>query len=157
MAFTIRPAESGDEPVIAEIAEGVALFPASALPGMIAPSLHGEAPDIWLVAERDGEVVGFSFCEQEAFTDGVWNMRSIGVTPRAQRSGVGSALMSALETALKDRPSRLLVVETSDAPDQAAAREFYAAHGCEREAEIREFWGEGIAKVIYSKRLIKGR
>lgn len=138
-----------DKQSIGDIAETVGLFPAAALDAMMAPS----SSDLWFVVEQDGAVVGFAFCQPEALADGVWNLRAIGVAPAAQRGGFGSMLLAAVEAALRERLARLLIIETSDAADQAAAREFYVAHGCSSEAAIRDFWGVGVAKLVYSKRI----
>ncbi|MEO1366573.1 MAG: N-acetyltransferase, partial [Acidobacteriota bacterium] len=76
--FQIRPARPSDLPSIGSIATETELFPAEMLDGMIAGYLDGSARDLWLVLERGGEVVGFSFCEPERLTVGTWNLLAIG-------------------------------------------------------------------------------
>lgn len=152
----VRPATAEDMSAIGEVAEATGLFPADMLPDMIAGYLHDEkdeAADIWLGATLHGSLIGFVFCEPERLTNRTWNMRAIGVMPGNQGKGVGAMLTLALESALRERDARLLVVETTNAEDQLGARSFYNANGYQEEAKIREFWDTGIDKVVFRKKL----
>ncbi|MFW1545192.1 GNAT family N-acetyltransferase, partial [Vibrio parahaemolyticus] len=82
-----------------------------ALPAMIAPALNGEAPDLWIMAERDGAAAGFAFAEPEKFTDRTWNLRAIGTDPAWRACGVGSTLLAAVEAQLAGIGARLLIIE----------------------------------------------
>lgn len=154
--FRVREAVEADFSHIGGIAEAAGLFPAAMLDSMIAGYLGRRTRDIWLVADAGGYVQGFATCRPEPLTDGTWNLLVIAVDPAVQRSGHGSALLAAIETRVADGGAHLLVIETSDAAEQAAARAFYAVRGYREEARISGFWAPGIAKVIFTK-VISGR
>ncbi|MEM8985505.1 MAG: hypothetical protein AAGC95_02175 [Pseudomonadota bacterium] len=63
---SIRPASTDDYPAIAAIAESTELFPASALNDMISGYRENTSKDIWFVAERDGAVASFGFCDEKS-------------------------------------------------------------------------------------------
>jgi GNAT superfamily N-acetyltransferase len=154
MTFEIvRPASAADSPAIAAIAEAAGLFPAAALRPMIAPYLDDGDADMWLVAERESLIAGFAFARAEMFTDGTWNKLAIGVLPERQGGGIGRALTSALEGALRDRGARVLIAETSSAESFSATRCFYARAAYVEVARLRDFWTEGDDKVVFWKRL----
>lgn len=149
----VRPALTDDASSIGELAERASLFPAALLPEMIGPYLDGSADALWLVATQGSRIVGFAFAQPEPLTDGTWNLRAIGVHPDHRRLGIASDLIDALEQALRNRHVRLLIVDTSDSGDQAAARRLYVTRAYSEEARIREFWEAGVAKVTFAKQL----
>lgn len=151
MSVTIRSAEERDVPALGALAEAAGLFPADLLAGVIAPALAG-GPDIWLIAD-DGDPVGFAFAEPERMADRVWNMLALGIAPDRQRRGIGAALTRALIARLEADGARLLIVETSSLPDQAAARAFYPALGFEREGTVRDFYADGEDKIVFRRRV----
>lgn len=121
---------------------------------MCAPFLGGATnEDLWLTHLQDDVPVGFCYASAEELTDGTWNMRAIAVDPAQQGTGIGRALTTALESALKDRGGRILIVDTSGAEDFAPVRKFYATNGYTNEARIRDFWAAGDDKVIFRKTL----
>ncbi|MDZ7746717.1 MAG: GNAT family N-acetyltransferase [Halobacteriales archaeon] len=89
----------------------------------------GERDDLlFLVAERDGEVVGFGSAQQ-TFADEV-ELFTLYVDPDHQREGVGTALLDAiLETARTESIDRLRVGILSG---NQRARSFFESHGFER-------------------------
>lgn len=126
------------------------MFPAALAEPMMAPYFEGDG-SVWLVAGPSPEPLGFVYCAPEALTEGTWNMRAIGVDPSAQGRGIGSALIAAAEVRLAGSGARLIVVETSDAPDQDRARALYPSRGYVERGRIPDFWGPGVAKLILSK------
>lgn len=83
-------------------------------------------PDLFLVAEKDGQVVG-------AVLGGFDGRRGLAyhlaVSPSLRRSGIGSALMQALEDRLFEKGClRAYLLLTKDNPD---ALNFYQANGWE--------------------------
>jgi RimJ/RimL family protein N-acetyltransferase len=54
---------------------------------------------------------------------------------------------------LAARGERILLVETSGLPEFERTRAFYAKHGYEEEARIREFYRAGEDKVVFRKAL----
>ena len=148
--YQTRPARDTDIPFLAPIAEAT-LFPGDMLPDMMAPALSGESEDMWLVVEQDGAPVGFAFVQPEALTDRTWNLRAIATQPALHGQGAGTALIGAVEAALTE--ARMLVIDTTQAPDQERARRFYAARGYDHVATIPGFFGPEEDKVTFTKLL----
>lgn len=153
MQTIIRPTTPDDHDTIAIIAESTGLFPADMLSVMIAGYSNKTCDDIWLTAEQNGRTVGFGFCEPERFTNGSWNLRAIGVQPDRQSNGVGAALTRYLEETLRRNGGRILIVETTSAPDHVRTCAFYLANGYVEEARLREFWDADVDKVVFWKHL----
>ena len=89
-------------------------------------------------------------------TSGTVNLLLIAVHPTRQGSGVGTAIMTHVETELARSGGRVLLVETSSLPEFARTRQFYARLGYDEEARIREFYSAGEDKVIFRKALHPG-
>lgn len=95
-----------------------------------------------LVAEEDGQVVGFltfasEFPESAEIT---W----MAVAPNAHRRGVGRRLVDALVRALDARGCELLLVktlaDTHPSPEYAATRAFYRAMGFRPLTMLPDLW-----------------
>ena len=150
----VRPTQSRDIPALETILSATGLFPTEMLPELIQGFLSGEVDDEhWLTCELDGTVIGFCYAVQEQLTEGTWNMRAIGVLPGVQHRGAGSALVAALQGDLKKAGHRVLILDTSGAPEFLAAQKFYRACGFTEEARIRDFWTAGEDKIVFWKAL----
>ena len=147
---TIRPATTEDQTALGTLAETAGLFPADLLPDMIAPALCG-GPDLWLVADYDDRAAGLAFARPEEMTDRVWNLLALGVAPAVHGKGVGRALLNAVEDQLAK--ARMIVIETTQLPEQAGARALYETAGYTQEGRVRDFYADGEDKVIYRKRI----
>lgn len=107
-----------------------------------------------LVAERNGEVVGFLTVEArfQAAAEITW----MAVHAAHRRGGVGRALMDRLAADLAAEGRRLLLVLTvspSDPPDEIddgyqATRAFYAANGFALARDFSGYWGGGDTPVL---------
>lgn len=86
----------------------------------------------FLVVEVDGAVVamGGLAVEGEDLADGEGELFRIGVDTDHQRRGYGSAILSGLEAAARERGLDRIVLTTARRQD--AATEFYPAHGYEQ-------------------------
>jgi ribosomal protein S18 acetylase RimI-like enzyme len=147
----IRPAEAGHLAALQNIVAETGLFPPDLLPAMLGGALSGEDDSLWLVALLDGVPAGLCYAAPEEMADRVWNMLALGVRPGDQKTGLGAALVKRLETILRRRGERLLIVDTSGTPDFVGARAFYARQGYEEEARLRDFWAQGDDKVTFRK------
>lgn len=148
--MTVRSATSEDIPRIGQIADAAGLFPGEMVPEMIAPGLAGEG-EIWLVIDVDGEGAGFTFSRPEPITDRTWNILALGVHPNFHGKGLGKALLNATEKALPE--ARLIIIETTQLPDQDAARALYTQSGYVQQAHIPDFFGDGEDKIVFTKRV----
>lgn len=152
-SLTIRPPLRADLGAMEAIIAATGLFPPEMLAEMIAPWWDDSAPnELWRVADLGG-VQALAYAAEERMTAGCWNLLLIAVHPAVQGTGVGSALMAAVEGALAALLVRILLVETSGMPDFARTRAFYAARGYAEEGRIREYYTAGDDKVIFRKAL----
>jgi ribosomal protein S18 acetylase RimI-like enzyme len=143
----IRPLDSSDLPRIKRVIDATGLFPSDMLDDMTAAWLQGGAPDeIWLTA---GDAV--VYCAPERMTEGAWNMLLIAVHPSRQRSGLGARLVAQIESRVKDRAGRIMLVETSGLTEFEGTRRFYRSLGYQEEARIRDYYRAGDDKVVFRK------
>jgi ribosomal protein S18 acetylase RimI-like enzyme len=147
----IRPASAGDTAAIAAIADATDLFPGEMAADLMAPALAGGG-DLWFVVEGKA-VTGFAFASPERLTEGTWNLLALAVLPKAQGQGEGSALIAAVEAALRVQGGRMLLIETLGTPDFDRVRKLYARLGYGAEAVIRDYYMPGGDKVIFRKML----
>ena len=116
MALQVRPEAPGDEPVIGGVHEAATGGLIEA--GIVERLRVGDAwlPDLSLVAERDGTVVGHVVLSRAALVDDaggaspILALGPISVLPALQRQGIGSALMWAALDAARARRERLVVL-----------------------------------------------
>jgi len=92
----------------------------------------------FLVARRDGRVVGFTCYGERALTEGTYDLFWIAVDPSARRLGTGKSLMRATEAEVQKRGGRILIAETSGMESYASTRAFYESVGYQKEAVIRD-------------------
>ncbi len=111
------------------------------------------SPDIWLTDE-DSKPVGVAYVAPERMTHGTWNLYLIAIHPDHQKQGRGAALLRSVEQMLTERGERVLLVETSGTDDFEYVRQFYRKSGYEEEARIRDFYVDGVDKVIFRKPLV---
>lgn len=151
----IRLSTPDDTDALVAVARSSGLFEPpqlEELTGMLAQ--HFAAPsktdEIW-VTDDDHGAAGVAYAAPERMTHGTWNLYLIAVHADHQRQGRGNALLSYVERLLVDRGERLLLVETSGTKDFDYVRSFYRSNGFEEEARIRDFYDDGIDKVVYRK------
>ncbi len=143
-----------DVAALQEVLNGTELFPSEMLPDMVNSFLSDEeSSEIWLTCEVDGNPVGFCYAVPEELAEGAWNMLAIAVLPTQQGGGLGSAISMHLETELKERGQRILIVDTSGTEEFKQTREFYRKNGYTEEARIRDFWATGDDKIVFWKSL----
>jgi ribosomal protein S18 acetylase RimI-like enzyme len=152
--MNIRPTKHDDLACLQEVVDGTELFPSEMLPNMVSSFLSGDAgSDLWLTCEVDGKAVGFCYAVPEELTDRTWNMLALAVVPMLQGKGHGGALVAQMETTLKGRNQRVLIVDTSGLDAFERTREFYRKNGYSEEARIRDFWAAGDDKIVFWKSL----
>lgn len=153
MTHSIRPLMHSDLPALIDLIDATGLFPGVMLTDMAAPFLATPEPDeFWWVFD-DGAVAGLAYAAPERMTDGTWNLLLIATDPLRQRTGIGTALMIAVERQLGTRGARLLLVETSGVADFEPARAFYRQRGYQQQARIRDFYQAGEDKIVFVKPL----
>jgi ribosomal protein S18 acetylase RimI-like enzyme len=149
---TIRRYEAGDAEAVQALAERAMIgegTDSEDIPGIDdltrIEAAYLDSGGEFLVAEVDGSIAGMGGLLVEGETGELMRMR---VDPIAQREGLGSQLLDRLEAAARERGLDRLVAET--AVRQAAATEFYPAHGFTEQSR-RSF--ESYELITFEKRL----
>ncbi|MGB3553244.1 MAG: N-acetyltransferase [Jannaschia sp.] len=151
----IRPVTPADRPRIRTIAENIGLFEPEEVAFFLAAFDDGNGGDcgsIWLVPDAP-DIFALAQLAPEPMSDNVWNMLFVGVLSESRRQGVATALLAATETMARERGGRLLLIDTASGEEMAAAHGFYTARGYVREAIIRDYYGDGIDRITYLRRL----
>ena len=124
--------------------------------------LHRNFPETFIVAERDGEIVGYIMCRIESGLSGIGftplsfskkgHIISIAVLPEHRGKGLGRALIEkALETMAKvyNAKSCYLEVRVSNEP----AIKLYKKVGFEIQRTVRGYYADGENAYIMSKKI----
>lgn len=112
-----------------------------------------------LVADRDGEVIGFTSLgpDDERPEDGDYlMMHTLYLNPVSMRRGVGTALLAAAEARMRERGACTGSLRVMT--DNAAAIGFYQARGWQEasnSARIEDAWGQQRQTVRYEKSLTR--
>ncbi|MBN1360407.1 MAG: GNAT family N-acetyltransferase [Sedimentisphaerales bacterium] len=86
-------------------------------------------------------------------TIGSFDVYWIGVAPSWQGRGIGGALTAFAEKCVAERGGRLIVIETSSREVYLPTRRFYEKLGYAQVARVRDFYGRGDDRVIFTKGL----
>jgi len=107
----------------------------------------------FLVYREGDQVLGYAIFGYRDLTDGVYDLYWIAVDPNARRKGVGRALLTASEEAIRELGGRLIIIETSGTPEYGSTREFYFNTGCVNEAIIKDYYKPGDDLWIFTKKV----
>lgn len=150
----IREINKSDIADLKIVIETSGLFPPELLDDMMADYFSNkESQDIWLTMVINDKPVAIAYCAPERLTEGTYNLYLIAVRKDLQGNGIGRQLTSFVESLLKSKGNRILLVETSGLPEFELTRMFYDKCGYSHEAIIRDFYREGEDKVIFRKKL----
>jgi putative acetyltransferase len=116
MDLTIRPERADDEAAIAAVVEAAFGQPSEARLVELLRASPCFIPELSLVAEADGHVVGHvmittAWLDDDGQRRPVANLAPLAVEPTHQRAGVGSALMRAVIAAAEERGEPLVVLQ----------------------------------------------
>jgi GNAT superfamily N-acetyltransferase len=156
----IRPGTAADAEGVARVhvetwqAAYAHALPAEELQSM-SPADRVEQWRQWppIVAELDGEIVGFVSVGASRSDDADGELFAIYVHPGHWSTGVGRALMEAGEAELRRLGHRNVVLWVLD--DNPRARRFYELAGWHPDGKVQEgeIFGFHITEVRYAKRL----
>jgi ribosomal-protein-alanine N-acetyltransferase len=118
---------------------------------------HRKAPDLFVVAEEGGEIVGYVVGElREIIFSGLSHMSKIGhilniaVEKTHRKGGVGTLLMGEIETRFKDANATRVTLEVRES--NSAARAFYTGMGFNELGRVRAYYPDEDA-IVMSKTL----
>jgi ribosomal protein S18 acetylase RimI-like enzyme len=106
-----------------------------------------------VIDEENGEQHGVAYYTPVKATDRVWELLMIAVHPDFQGRGQGAALMSQVESTLREQGQRMIIVQTSGQPSYALTRLFYTKLGYEQEARVRDYYTAGEDMILFRKLL----
>ena len=161
----IRNAKSTDLPDLKKIAEGAQMFLGDELDSFMSEMTshltsvdRGEDTQSELVVATDGDsdaapVVGAAYFAPEVMAQGVMNLLFIAVAPDGRKQGFGQALLARFEDAAHAGNARLAIIETASDDMFAPAWSLYQKAGYDQEARVRDFYDDGLDKLIFRKRL----
>jgi ribosomal-protein-alanine N-acetyltransferase len=152
---SIRPFERSDLRRISEIEAASFSDP---WPTSFFIYVHGKSPDLFLVAEADGRVVGYILGEiREAMFSGyserpkTGHVMNIAVDDKIRKRGVGTLLMDSIEGRFRERGASQVILEVRES--NSTARTFYEMKGYEEIGKVRAYYPDEDA-VIMRKRLV---
>jgi len=151
----IRDIEPGDRASLAEMLTHVREFDDEEVE--VALELIDHAIDktddyrVLVALLPDGRVGGYVCHGPTPMTKATHDLYWIATDPNLRRSGVGRALVDALDAKLRAEGARLVRLETSSRDDYAATRAFYDRTGFQVLARITDFYSIGDDLLIYGK------
>jgi GNAT superfamily N-acetyltransferase len=108
----------------------------------------------WMkISDEDG-VVAFANYGKNAFSMHSWDLYWIAVHNNSRNKKLGSVLLKAIEDDVRKMGGKILWIETSGRPLYAPTEAFYLKNGYQLQASLKEFYGPGDPKQIYSKVLL---
>jgi GNAT superfamily N-acetyltransferase len=105
----------------------------------------------WLKATDEDGVIAFANYGKNAFSTHSWDLYWIAVHQNSRNKKLGSVMLKAIEDDVRKQGGKILWIETSGRPLYASTEAFYRKNGYELQASLKDFYGSGDPKQIYSK------
>ena len=112
-----------------------------------------ESGYIFNVAEKEGRPVAFTCYGPVPGTEKSYDLYWIAVHQDNRGQGIGKILMDMAVDDIKNRGGGNIWIETASRPLYEPTRRFYLSYGCEKAAELDEFYGKNDNKVIFCYRI----
>ncbi len=107
----------------------------------------------WMkITDEDG-LVAFANYGKNDFSTHSWELYWIAVHQNSRNKKLGSILLKAIEDDVRDIGGKILWIETSGRPLYTSTEAFYKRNGYTLAASLKDFYGPGDPKQIYSKEL----
>jgi GNAT superfamily N-acetyltransferase len=154
----IRLATPADTPTLVELGEGTEVFKPHEIVALreVLDDYHDSniaEGHRCVVAEDDGQVLGFAYYAPAAMTDKTWYLYWIAVRKNVQTRGTGTALLRYAEDDIRRHRGRVLFIETSSLPHYEMTRRFYLKHQYDQAAVLRDFYAAGDDMIVFRKHL----
>jgi len=105
----------------------------------------------WLKATDEDGVIAFANYGKNAFSTHSWDLYWIAVHQNSRNKKLGTVMLKAIEEDVRKMEGRILWIETSGRPLYASTEGFYRKNGYQLAASLKDFYGPGDPKQIYSK------
>jgi len=110
----------------------------------------------FLFLEEEDQLIGFACYGEISCTNHRYDLYWIAVDPEKQGKGLGGKILEEAESEIRGLGGQKVYIETSSRPQYLPTRKFYRARGYQEEAQLKDFYGWGDNKVIFSKVLQGG-
>lgn len=100
-----------------------------------------------------GPLLGYVCYGPTPMTSGTYDLYWIAARAAQRGRGVGTALVTAMESELRGAGARIVRIETSQQDEYEAARSFYARLGYSEVGRIRDFYRGGDDLITLARRL----
>ena len=150
----VRTAQSSETGALgALIADDLAGAPyADSARYFIRLAAHGRVDEARaLVAERDGQIVGFVLLGAVAGAVGTGRLLLLGVRNDARRNGLGIELCSAAALELEAQGARTIVVEMPEHASTSACRAVLERCGFSEAARVDDYYRDGVPLVVLQR------
>ncbi len=107
----------------------------------------------WMKLVEDGEIQAFAIYGKNPFSTHSWDLYWMAVHNDFRNRKLGSILLKTIEEDVKNKGGRILWIETSGRPLYAPTEAFYRRKGYCLQASLKDFYGPGDPKQIYSREL----
>ncbi len=107
----------------------------------------------WMKVTDEEGFVAFANYGKNAFSTHSWDLYWIAVHQNSRNKKLGSLLLKEIENDVKINGGKILWIETSGRPLYASTEGFYLRNGYALQASLKDFYGPGDPKQIYSKEL----
>lgn len=105
----------------------------------------------WLKAMQGEDILGFANYGKNSFSVHSWEVYWIAVHQDHRNKKIGKVLLEAIENEVRHKRGKIIWIETSGRPLYGSTEEFYKRNGYMLQASLRDFYGPGDPKQIYSK------
>lgn len=113
-----------------------------------------ESGYLWMIVSNEDKIVAFGNYGKNSFSTHSWDLYWIAVHNNSRSKNLGSVLLKAIEADIITKGGKFLWIETSGRPMYASTEQFYQKNGYTLQASLRDFYGPGDPKQIYSKELV---
>jgi ribosomal protein S18 acetylase RimI-like enzyme len=144
-----HPVQGGDAAAVGDLVRATGFFNEEEIE--IAVELVKSEGYSFVFAEDEAGLLGYTCYGRVPATKASFDLYWIAVHPRAQRSGIGRALMAETERAIGTGAK--VWVETSGRDQYAPTRAFYQRCGYSIAAVLDDYYAPGDAKIILVKTL----
>lgn len=158
LAMAIRPGTAADRDRLSEILSGTGRFTERELGWameLVDASLlsEGSEYEVRVVEEKASNPLGFALFGPTPRTDDVYDLYWLAVDHARQGTGLGQSLLQSVESELRARGARMLLIETSSKAAYAPTVRFYEAAGYREISRIKDFYRIEDDKLVFSKAL----
>jgi GNAT superfamily N-acetyltransferase len=105
----------------------------------------------WMKLSYEGSITAFANYGRNDFSVHSWELYWIAVHQNTRQKNLGSILLKAVEDDARSKGCKIMWIETSGRPLYKPTEGFYLKNGYELAASLKDFYGPGDPKQIYSK------